>query len=143
SGEEEAAEAPPAADPSPAGEKFEDAFEAKPALVPGSPAPARAEAPAPAAPETATEEPVVPAKATPPALPTGASSPDPAPIPVIGDGRAPKESAASGPATPAPAKRKAGCWTIFATLFFIATVLVVALLAAAAVFAWTQVGKFE
>jgi len=43
----------------------------------------------------------------------------------------------------APAKRKAGCWTIFATLFFIATLLVVALLAGAAAFAWSRLDTVE
>ncbi len=63
----------------------------------------------------------------------------PAPVPtVIGDPLPAK--AESGPA---PAKRKAGCWTIFATVFFVAAMLVLVLLVGAAFFAWSRVGRFE
>ncbi len=145
----------PPDDPGPAPEKFEDAFEAKPALVPGSAAPAKKEATAPTKPEDETEEaeettedvPSPEAESEAEAKPEsetvpvpakeGEGTPTPPPVPVIGDGLVPKEPAAS-----APAKRKAGCWTVFATLFFIATIGVVGLLVVAAVFAWTQAGKF-
>jgi len=59
------------------------------------------------------------------------------PISVIGGPLAQKETDG------APAKKKAGCWTVFATLFFFATVLVIGLLAGAAIFAWSKMGKFE
>ncbi|MCB1204804.1 MAG: hypothetical protein KDN18_11140 [Verrucomicrobiae bacterium] len=46
-------------------------------------------------------------------------------------------------ASEAAPKRKAGCWTVFATLFFIVTMLVIGLLAAGGYFAWSKMGEFE
>ncbi len=66
------------------------------------------------------------------------SDPVSEPVPVIGG----PLSANADPASP-PTKRKAGCWTVFATLFFFATMLVVLLLVGAAVFGWSRVGRFE
>ncbi len=62
---------------------------------------------------------------------------------VIGDPLSleePKKLAAQSP-NPAPTKKKAGCWTIFATLFFFATLFALALLAAGAFYAWSAVGR--
>lgn len=42
-----------------------------------------------------------------------------------------------------PTRKKAGCWTVFATLFFFATMLVVVVIGGAAAFAWTRFGDFE
>lgn len=47
------------------------------------------------------------------------------------------------PVTVTPPKKKAGCWTIFATLFFIGSVLLFLGIAALAVFAWSRMGDFE
>jgi large exoprotein involved in heme utilization and adhesion len=53
------------------------------------------------------------------------------------------ETAAALPAAlPAP-RRKAGCWTVFATLFFFATLLLVAGLGVAGWLAWSRLGDFE
>lgn len=45
-------------------------------------------------------------------------------------------------AEPVVVKKKAGCWTVFATLFFFATMLVVVLLGGGAFYAWSKAGKF-
>jgi hypothetical protein len=66
---------------------------------------------------------------------------DPDPSPVV-------ETDAAGPpvfpaaATPEP-RKKAGCWTVFATLFFFATLLLVVVLGVAGWFAWSRLGDFE
>lgn len=42
-----------------------------------------------------------------------------------------------------PLKKKSGCWTIFATLFFFGTILCVGTLAVAAVYTWSRLGDLE
>jgi len=46
------------------------------------------------------------------------------------------------PVTVTPPKKKAGCWTIFATLFFIGSLLVFLGIAAVAVLVWSRAGDF-
>ena len=41
------------------------------------------------------------------------------------------------------ATKKTGCWTVFATLFFFGTILLLVGVAIAAAFAWSQMGNFE
>jgi hypothetical protein len=63
---------------------------------------------------------------------------------VIGDPlplEEPKEVSAASP-DPAPAKKKAGCWTVFATLFFFATMFVLLLLGAGVFYAWSKGERF-
>ena len=43
----------------------------------------------------------------------------------------------------ADARKKAGCWTVFATLFFFAALLLIALIGVAGWFAWSRLGDFE
>lgn len=63
--------------------------------------------------------------------PTTAASPEIAPAAVAPD--------PSSPAT----KRKAGCWTVFATGFFMVAMLFVALVAGSGFYAWSKMGEFE
>jgi hypothetical protein len=42
-----------------------------------------------------------------------------------------------------PTRKKAGCWTVFATFFFFASMLLLVVLGGAAAFAWTKFGDFE
>jgi hypothetical protein len=49
---------------------------------------------------------------------------------------------AAAAALPEP-RKKAGCWTVFATLFFFATLLLVLGLGVAGWFAWSRLGDFE
>lgn len=70
------------------------------------------------------------------------------PVPLVGGPLpvpAPEPEAASKNAVgdAVPPRKKAGCWTVFATLFFFATMLVVVVLGGAAAFAWTKFGDFE
>lgn len=53
-------------------------------------------------------------------------------VPVIGDGL-----------DAAPAKRKAGCWTVFATLYFLGSLLVIALLVVGGIYAWLRFGTLQ
>lgn len=50
---------------------------------------------------------------------------------------------ASAAASYAPGKKKAGCWTVFATLFFIATLLIVVALGVAAAIGWSKIGNLR
>lgn len=43
----------------------------------------------------------------------------------------------------ADARKKAGCWTVFATLFFFAALLLIAVIGVAGWFAWSRLGDFE
>lgn len=66
---------------------------------------------------------------------------------VIGDPlplEEPKDAspASAEPAETMPVERKAGCWTVFATLFFFATMFVLVLLGAGVFYAWSKAGRF-
>lgn len=52
------------------------------------------------------------------------------------------KDASPAPPEPVPVKKKAGCWTVFATLFFFATMLVLVLLGAGVFYAWSKAGRF-
>ncbi len=65
---------------------------------------------------------------------------EPAPVPVIGG---PLPVAAAAETIAAPAKKKAGCWAVFTTLFFFAALLVLVALGGAAAYAWSKLGDFE
>jgi hypothetical protein len=63
---------------------------------------------------------------------------------VIGDPlplEEPKDASGGRPES-VPVKKKAGCWTVFATLFFFATMLVLVLLGAGVFYAWSKAGRF-
>jgi len=83
----------------------------------------------PAEPEPSGKAKVLPSQGEP--LP----EPDPEPAPA-GEVALP----AAGLTEP---RRKAGCWTVFATLFFLATLLLVAVIGVAGWFAWSRLGDFE
>ena len=77
--------------------------------------------------------------------PCGEPEPEPgtAPEPVLV-----VETDAAGPsvlpaAAPPEPRKKAGCWTVFVTLFFFATLLLVVGLGVAGWFAWSRLGDFE
>lgn len=79
----------------------------------------------------------------------GASSPNDRPEQNPGTDPAPlvKTDAAGSAVVPAAAlpepRRKAGCWTVFATFFFFATLLLVVGLGLAGWFAWSRLGDFD
>jgi len=63
---------------------------------------------------------------------------------VIGDPLPLEEPKGASPAPPetVPVKKTAGCWTVFATLFFFATMFVLVLLGAGVFYAWSKAGRF-
>lgn len=77
---------------------------------------------------------------TEPAVEEKPAEPAAAPVPVIGG---PLPVAAAAEAIAAPVKKKAGCWTVFTTLFFFAALFVLVAVGGAAAYAWSKLGDFE
>ena len=61
---------------------------------------------------------------------------------VLNENQAPVDLASATTSYTAP-KPKAGCWTIFATLFFIASLLLLAIVGIGAAIAWSKMGDLE
>lgn len=92
----------------------------------------------------APEEPTSETREAAPADPVAPASPPteaPASSPPASESAPPQEPARA--VEPDPPKRKAGCWTVFATLFFLASLLVFLVLLGGAYFAWTRLGDYE
>jgi len=88
----------------------------------------------PPAPESETQK-----EATPPVEPVQVIG-GPLPVPATEPEAAASKSAVG---ESVPTRKKAGCWTVFATLFFFAAMLVLVVVGGAAAFAWTKFGDFE
>jgi len=68
----------------------------------------------------------------------------PTPVPISEAAPAPTAAVISAAAAELPVTRKkAGCWTMFATLFFFVTLLLIVGLGVAGWFAWSRLGDFE